>query len=382
MRPRRCELRLIDPLVGAGYIGDYAKMWFAIPIPARQWISVATQRRLVGRWCIFCGVRRNMMVLRTGCLLAGAFAAGAAAIPAASAQTYPSRPLRIVVPFVAGGTTDIFARMVAQHLNETWKQPVVIDNRAGAASNIGTELVARASADGYTLLMASPGFVINSSLHKRAGFDPLKDFAAIAMVAITPLVVTVHPAVPAKTLAELIELARRQPGKLNFASAGSSTHLAAELLKSRANIDITHIPYKGTAPATADLIGGQVQMMMDNIQAVLPHLRGGRLRGLAVTSLTRATQAPELPTVAESGYAGFQAASWFGLTVPAGTPPAVVEKLNREVNTALERDDVRNRMNGMGAEPGKGTPKDFRRFIEQETQKWAKLIAAIGIAEK
>ncbi len=297
----------------------------------------------------------------------------------AHARDYPVRPLRIVVPFVAGGTTDLFARMVAQHLNEVWKQPVVIDNRAGAAGNIGTELVTRATADGYTLLMASPGHVINASLHKRAGFDPLKDFSEVAFVSLTPLVVTVHPSVPAKTLAELIELARRQPGKLNFASAGSSTHLAVELLKSRAQIDLTHIPYKGTAPATADLLGGQVQMMFDNIQAVLPHMRAGRLRGLAVTSPSRAAQAPELPTVAESGYAGFQAASWFGLVAPAGTPPAIIEQLNREVNVLLTRSDVRNRMATIGAEAGSGSAQDFRRFIEQESDKWSKLINSIGL---
>lgn len=220
----------------------------------------------------------------------------------------------MVVPFVAGGTTDIFARMTAQHLNEAWKQPVVIDNRAGAAGNIGTELVAKATPDGYTLLMASPGFVINSTLHKRAGFDPLKDFAAVIFVSLTPLVVTVHPTVPAKTLAELIDLARKQPGKLNFASAGSSTHLAAELLKSRAQIDITHIPYKGTAPA--------------------------------------------------------------------GTPPAIVEQLNREVNRMLARPEVRNRMAAIGAEPGSGSAQDFHRFIEQETDKWAKLINSIGLREQ
>ena len=305
------------------------------------------------------------------------------AAPNAWAQpAYPTRPLRIVVPFIAGGSTDVFTRMVGQHLTEVWKQPVVIDNRAGAASNIGNELVARATGDGYTLLMASPGFVINPSLHKRPGFDPLKDFVAVVMVAITPLVVAVHPAVPAKTLIELIEVARRQPGKLNYASAGSSSHLAMELLKSRVNIDLTPIPYKGNAPATTDLIGGQVQLMMDNIQTVLPHLRAGRVRGLAVTSLKRSTQAPELPTVAESGYAGYQAASWFGLTAPTGTPPAIVEKLNREVNAMLERDYVRTRLINLGAEPGGGTAKSFRNFIEQETQKWAKLIAAIGVGEK
>ena len=316
-------------------------------------------------------------------LLRAALIAGASVCALhAQAQPYPARPLRMVVPFVAGGSTDIFARMVSQHLNETWKQAVVIDNRAGAAGNIGTELVARATGDGYTLLMASPGFVINPSLHKRAGFDPLKDFAAVAYVSLTPLVVTVHPSVPAKTLAELVELARRQPGKLNFASAGSSTHLAAELLKARANIDLVHIPYKGTAPATADLIGGQVQLMLDNIQAVLPHIRGGRLRGLAVTSPARAAQMPELPTVAESGYAGYQAASWFGVVAPAGTPPPIVEKLNREVNAMLSRSEVRSRMAAIGAEPGGGSAHNFRRFIEQETDKWSTLINSIGLREQ
>jgi tripartite-type tricarboxylate transporter receptor subunit TctC len=298
------------------------------------------------------------------------------------AQTYPSRPLRLVVPFVAGGSTDVFARMVSKHLNEAWKQPVVIDNRAGAAGNIGTELVARATPDGYTLLMASPGFVINSNLHKHAGFDPLKDFAAVIFVSLTPLVVTVHPSVPAKALSELIDLARRQPGKLNFASAGSSTHLAAELLKSRAAVDLVHIPYKGTAPATADLIGGQVQLMLDNIQAVLPHIRAGRLRGLAVTSPSRAAQAPELPTVAESGYPGFQAASWFGLVAPAGTPQANLQQINREVNRMLARSEVRGRMAAIGAEPGGGNVQEFHRFIEQETNKWSKLISRIGLREQ
>ncbi len=300
---------------------------------------------------------------------------------AAIAQPYPTRPLRLVVPFVAGGSTDTFSRMVAQRLTEAWGQPVVIDNRAGAAGNIGTELVARATPDGYTLLMGSPGLVINPSLHKRVGFDPLKDFAAVAFVSITPLVVSVHPSVPAKSLADLVEHARRNPGKLNFASAGSSTHLATELFKARAKIDIVHVPYKGNAPATADLISGQIQMMLDNIQAVLPHIRGGRVRGLAVTSPARAVQAPEIPTVAESGYPGYQAASWFGLVAPAGTPQVIVEKLNREVNAILSRPDVKSRMAAIGAEAGSGSAQDFRRFIEQETDKWAKLIASIGLRE-
>lgn len=300
--------------------------------------------------------------------------------PAASAaQPYPAKPVRVVVPFAPGGSTDIFARLLSERFAEAWPHPVVIDNRPGAASNIGTELVARAAADGYTLLMASPGFSSNPSLYAKAGFDPLKDFAPIVFVSLTPLVVVVHPDVAATSLPELIQLARRQPGKLNFASAGSSTHLAAELLKSRAGIDMVHVPYKGTAPATTDLLGGHVHLMVNNIQAVLPHMRSGRLRALAVTSLKRASQAPELPTVAEHGYADFQAASWFGLVAPAGVPANIIAKLNRESNAILARPDVRSRMTAIGAEPVGGSPADFRRFIEQEVAKWSTLIRQIGL---
>ncbi len=302
-----------------------------------------------------------------------------ALVPAfAIAQSYPAKPVRLVVPFAPGGSTDVFARLVTERLGETWPQPMVVDNRPGAAGNIGTELVARAAPDGYTLLMASPGFAINPSIYSKPGFDPLQDFAPVVYVSLTPLVVVVHPSLPVKSLPELIRLARAHPRKLNFASAGSSTHLAAELLKARADIDMVHVPYKGTAPATTDLIGGHVHLMLDNIQAVLPHIRSGRLRGLAITSPQRASQAPELPTVAEMGYPGFQAASWFGLVAPAGVPDAVIEKLSRDVNAVLARPDIRNRMAAIGAEPGGGSPSDFRRFIEQELAKWNTLVKQIG----
>jgi tripartite-type tricarboxylate transporter receptor subunit TctC len=283
------------------------------------------------------------------------------------------------VPFAPGGSTDVFARLITERLAQTWPQPMIIDNRPGAASNLGSEIVARSTPDGYTLLMASPGFVINSSLYSKAGFDPLKDFAPVVFVSLTPLVVTVHPSVAAKSLAELVQLARNRPRELNFASAGSSTHLATELLKARTGMDLVHVPYKGTAPATIDLLGGHVQLMLDNIQAVLPHIRSGRLRGLAVTSLKRASPAPELPTVAELGYPGFQAASWFGLVAPAGAPGAVIDKLNRDVNEILARPDVQSRMAAIGAEPGGGSPADFRRFIEEEVAKWSALIKQIGL---
>lgn len=314
-------------------------------------------------------------------LVACALSLGLAAIGSspATAQVYPAKPVRMVVPFAAGGTTDIFSRMITEGLAQSWPQPVVIDNRAGAAGNLGTEIVARSAADGYTLLMASPGFVINPSLYAKPGFDPLKDFAPIVFVSLTPLVVVVHPSVPARTLQDLIDLAKAQPGKLNFASAGSSTHLAAELLKSRAGIDMVHVPYKGTAPATIDLVGGHVHLMLDNIQAVSPHIRAGRLRGLAVTSLKRANHLPDLPTVAELGFAGFQAASWFGLVAPAGTPKAIIDKLNQDVNVILARPAVRERMSSIGAEPGGGTPADFHRFIEEEVSKWSTLIRQIGL---
>ena len=294
------------------------------------------------------------------------------------AQSYPAKPVRLVVPFAPGGSTDIFARLVTERLAETWPQPMLIDNRPGAAANLGTEHVARATPDGHTLLMASPGFAINPALYAKAGYDP-KDFAPVVFVSLTPLVVVVHPSVPAKSLAELVQLARSRPRELNFASAGSSTHLAAELLKSRAGIDMVNVPYKGTAPATTDLLGGHVHLMLDNIQAVLPHMRSGRLRALAVTSLKRASQAPELPTVAELGYPGFQAASWFGLVAPAGVPGAVIDKVNRDVNEILARPDVRSRMAAIGAEPRGGSPSDFRRFIEEEVAKWSTLIKQIGL---
>jgi tripartite-type tricarboxylate transporter receptor subunit TctC len=297
----------------------------------------------------------------------------------AIAQSYPAKPVRLVVPFAPGGSTDVFARLFTERLPDTWPQPMLIDNRPGAASNLGTEYVARAPADGYTLLMASPGFAINPSLYAKAGFDPLKDFAPVVFVSLTPLVVVVHPSVPVKSLAQLVQLARAQPGKLNFASAGSSTHLATELLKSRAGIEMTHVPYKGTAPATTDLLGGHVHLMLDNIRAVLPHVQSGKLRALAVTSLKRASQAPELPTVAELAYPGFQAASWFGVVAPAGVPGAVIDKLNRDVNEILARPEVRSRMTEIGAEPGGGSPADFRRFIEEETAKWSALIKQIGL---
>lgn len=316
--------------------------------------------------------------------LLAALAAGATALAAgpAAAQAYPAKPVRLVVPFAPGGSTDVFARLVTDRLAPQWPQPIVIENRPGAAANIGTAQVARAPADGYTLLMVSPGFASNPSLYRKAGFDPLKDFDAVVYVALTPLVVAVHPSIPAKSLGELVDLAKRHPGKLNFASAGSSTHLAVELLKARAGIDMVHVPYKGTAPATTDLLGGHVDLMFNNIRATLPHIASGRLRALAVTSPKRTSQAPELPTVAELGYPGYQAASWFGLVAPAGTPAAAIDRLNRDVNAILAKPDTRERMAAMGAEPGGGTPADFRRFLEDEVRTWSTLIRQIGLPRR
>lgn len=299
--------------------------------------------------------------------------------PAAVAQSYPVKPVRLVVPFAAGGSTDVLARLVTERLAQSWPQPMIIENRPGAASNIGTAQVARAAGDGYTLLMASPGFTINPYLYKKAGFDPLKDFTAVVYMALAPLAVVVHPSVPAKSLDELVKLARAQPGKLNFATAGSSTHLAVELFKARAKIDMAHVPYKGAAPAATDLIGGHVDLMFSNIQPVLPHIQAGRLRALAVTSPKRASQAPDIPTVAELGYPGYQAASWFGMVAPAGTPQAIVDKLNQDVNAVLGRAETRDRLLALGVEPGGGSVAEFRRFIEEDAEKWGSLIRKIGL---
>jgi tripartite-type tricarboxylate transporter receptor subunit TctC len=308
-----------------------------------------------------------------------AFAFGAPA--SAQAPAYPTKPVRIVVPFPAGGATDILARAVAQKLTETWGQAFVVDNRPGAGGNIGSELVAKAAPDGYTLEMGTVGtHAINASLYAKMPYDHVKDFAPIILVAGVPNVLVVNPAVPVNSVQELIAYAKANPGKLNFASSGSGTsiHLSGELFKVMAGVQMTHIPYKGSAPALADLLGGQVQLMFDNLPPSLPQIKGGKLRALGVTSAARAPALPDTPTIAESGLPGFEASSWFGLLAPAGTPPAIIAKLNTEIAKWLASPEAREKLVAIGANIAGGTPEDFARHIQAETVKWAKVVKESG----
>ena len=306
----------------------------------------------------------------------------ALACTGAIAQSYPTRPIRLVVPYPPGGPLDIMARAIGQKLTEAWNQPVVVDNRAGAGGNIGADLVAKSPPDGYTLLMGAVAtHAINPSLYSKMPYDPVKDFAPVALVAQVPNILVVNPAVPAKTVRELIELARAKPGYLNFASGstGSTGHLAGELFNTMAGVKMVHIPYKGAAPATADLLAGQVQLMFDNLASALPNVKAGKLRALAVTTLARSPAMPDLPTIAESGLPGFDLTTWFGLMVPAGTPPEIVAKLNAEVVRALNANDMRERLEKMGAEPpANNTPEHFAAFIRAEAAKYARVVKDSG----
>ncbi len=304
------------------------------------------------------------------CLALGAFA-----------QDYPNRPIKLVVPFPPAGTTDILARAAAQKLTESLGQSVVVDNRPGAGGNIGSDLVAKSPPDGYTLLMGTVGtHAINPSLYSKMPYDHIKDFVPIVLVAGVPNVLVVNPALPVYSVADLIKLAKEKPGSINFASSGSGTsiHLTGELFKTMAGVDMTHVPYKGSAPAITDLMGGQVQIMFDNLPSSLQQIKAGKLRAIAVTSLTRAPALPNVPTISESGLPGFEASAWFGVLAPAGTPPAVVAKINGEVNKWLQSADAREKLLAQGAEAAGGSPEKFAAFIRSETDKWAKVVKASG----
>jgi len=299
----------------------------------------------------------------------------------AQAPAYPTKPIRIVVPFPPGGATDILARDVAQKLSEAWGQQVIVDNRPGAGGNIGSELVAKAAPDGYTLEMGTVGtHAINASLYAKMPYDHIRDFVPVILVAGVPNVLVVNPSVPVNSVQELIAYAKANPGKLNFASSGSGTsiHLSGELFKVMAGVQMTHVPYKGSAPAVQDLIGGQVQLMFDNLPPSLPQIKAGKLRALAVTSATRAPALPDTPTIAEAGLPGFEASSWFGLLAPAGTPPAIVAKLNAEVAKWLATPEAREKLARQGANAAGGTPEDFAKHIAAETAKWAKVVKDSG----
>jgi tripartite-type tricarboxylate transporter receptor subunit TctC len=295
---------------------------------------------------------------------------------AANAQSFPSKPIKMVVPFPAGGTVDFFARVVSTKLSESLGQPVLVENRAGAGGNIAVEAVAKSPADGYTLLMGSEIVAINTSLYSRLSYDPLKDLAPITLVGTVPNILIVNPALPANSVKELIALAAKSPGKISFASTGqgTSSHLSSELFKLMANVDITHIPYQGGPPAVADLIGGQVNMMFINMPTGIGHVKSGKARILAVSSLRRVSQLPEVPTVDQAGLKGYDTQAWSGLYAPAGTPPEVIA----EVVKILKMPAVREQLAAQGAEPVGDSPEEFARFMRDEIAKWAKLIKISG----
>ncbi len=296
---------------------------------------------------------------------------------AAQAQGYPAKPIRIVVPYSAGGTVDILGRLVGAKLQAAWGQPVVVDNRTGAGGNLGADLVAKAEPDGYTLLVtASPPLSTNVSLYRALPFDPVADFAAVSLLAEVPNLLEVNPKLPARTVAELVAYAKAHPGTLNFASQGNGTtsHLGAELLKIRAGIEIVHVPYRGTAPALSDLVAGNVDLMFDNLVSSLPMIRGGNLRALAVGSARRSTALPEVPTVIESGYPDFESTAWFAMVAPARTPPDIVQKLSDGVAAAFQAPDVRTRMDDLGATIIASPPAALAAHIRAEIARWGDVV--------
>ena len=300
-----------------------------------------------------------------------------ARMPALAADFYPSRPIRIVVAYTPAGTTDILARVLGQKLTEVWGQPVIIDNRPGANGNIGTEYAAKATPDGYTLLMTTAGaHGINPSLYRKLGYDAVKDFAPVSLVAIVPNILVVNNSIPVKDVKELIAYAKANPGKLSYGSPGngSTAHLSMELFKSMSGTQMVHVPYKGSAGVLADLIGGQIAATMDNMPPYLPQVKAGKIRALAVSPARRSPAAPDLPTVAEAGVPGYDSGAWFGLMARAQTPKAIISKLSAETARILKLPDVNVRLSELGAEPVGGTPEQFAMHIKSEIAKWAKVI--------
>ncbi|SHI22668.1 Tripartite-type tricarboxylate transporter, receptor component TctC [Pollutimonas bauzanensis] len=317
-----------------------------------------------------CGkaVAASMLVAGTLGFTSGAWAA------------YPDHAIRLVVGFSAGGTTDVVARILGKEIGDALGQPVVVENRPGAGSNIATEMVSRATPDGYTLYMVAVTSAINQTLYKNLRFDLVKDFAPVSLGVKVPNILVVNPEVPVKTVQELVAYAKANPGKLNFASSGSGTsiHMAGELFKQLAHIDAAHIPYKGSSPAITDLMGGQVQYMFDNMPSAWPQVVAGKLRALAVTTAERSKTAPDLPTMQESGFPSYDVSSWFGIIAPKGTPDDVVNKLNSVIQAAMAKPDVQARLADLGAVPAKTTPAEFGAFIKSEVDTWAKVVKASG----
>jgi tripartite-type tricarboxylate transporter receptor subunit TctC len=307
---------------------------------------------------------------------------GASTLNLYAADSYPSRPIRLIIPFASGASNDIVARIIAPRLSDALGQSVVVDNRPGAGGVVGAELVAQAQPAGHTLLMGSPGpLIVNPLLLPKLSYAPTRDFAPVTLVSVVPTILLVNPNLPAKSVKELIGLARSKPGQLNYASAGTGSvpHLSAELFKLLAKIDLVHVPYKGSGPAITDLLGGQVSLFFDNMASALPYVKSGRLRGLAITTTKRSDQLPNLPTMIEAGVPGYESTSWNGLVMPAKTPKAVIDRFYSALAQVLQTPDVRERIVALGAEVSGITPAEFASFMEKETQKWARVVREANI---
>jgi tripartite-type tricarboxylate transporter receptor subunit TctC len=322
---------------------------------------------------------RTFTFARRALLAASVLTCGIATLPAL-AQSYPTKPVKLVVGYAAGGATDVIARLVGQKLGEGLGQTVVIENRAGANSNLGADAVARSPADGYSIYAFTIANSINATLYDKLGYDPQKDFEPVGLIAKVPNILVVNNNLPVRTLAEYVAYAKAQPQGVTFASSGSgsSIHLSGEMFKMIARLNMLHVPYRGSAPAVTDLIGGQVQSMFDNAPSAMPHIKGGRLRAVAVTSPQRSPLLPDVPTVAEAGYAGFDVQSWFALAAPHGTPRAIVDKLNAELNKVLAMPDVKTRLAELGAMPAGGTPAEMGSFVGTEIKRWHAVVKASG----
>jgi tripartite-type tricarboxylate transporter receptor subunit TctC len=304
-----------------------------------------------------------------------------AGVCGAQPGAFPSKPVRFVIGFTPGGPSDILARAVGQKLAERWGQQVVVENRPGAGGNLAAEAVAKSAPDGHTWLLGNNSILAtNQNLYRKLPYDPVRDFAPVALVAVQPNILVVHPAVQANSVSELVTLAKQNPGRLNYASsgAGAAAHLAGELFKTMAGVDMVHVPYKGAQPALTDLIAGQVQLMFATSASVIPYVKAGRLRALAVTTAQRSPSVPELPTVSEAGLAGFEATTWHGVVVPAAVAAPLVDRLNRELNSVLNEKDLRERLAALGAEVTTGTPRDFADYIAREVPKWSKVVRDSG----
>ena len=320
------------------------------------------------------------MFSKTKALAAALAALGLLVSVTAQAQAYPGKTVKLVVPYPPGGPTDIVARVIGQKLFEQTGQQFIVDNRAGAGGNIGAEAVARSPADGYTLLIATTAHAINMSLFKKLGYDTLKDFAPVSLLTYGPLVIVTHPSLPVQNVRELIALAKAKPDSINFASSGNgqSTHLSGELFNTMAGVKMTHIPYKGSAPALTDVMGGQASLMFDTMLSAMPFVKAGKLKALAVTSATRSPAAPDLPTVAESGIPGFETFAWNGVLVPLGTPKEVVARLSAELKRAMEAPEVKEKFSAQGFAAAWNTPEAFGTFLQAEVDKWSMVVKASG----